>query len=234
MQIQDVRSAGNVSGVYQSVAGRQGYSTKIAAPAERFADVVSISAAARDRIAADFKAGGTTTASLDTDRGESVLDLDAYFSSKPASPNAEIPPLLMPSQKNIDALTQHINQKFPTFLSENSIPIAPSSIHYDSYGQAQFPEGYPYAAQLKQALKDNPGMERELSTVKALGEFKGLLDQSVPFQKEYSAASSQNELRAVISKYSWLLSENSPSENFALVFDRTGKMRIEKSEGAIS
>lgn len=232
MQIQGVRNAGNVSGVYQSVAATQNYRTNTAAPAASFADVVSISSAARERLAAESQPSATTTASLDTDKGESALDLDAYFSSKPANPNAELPPLLMPSQRNIDALTEHLNQKFPAFLSANGIPAAPASIQYDSYGQAQFPADYPYAAQLKQALKDNPGMERELSTVKALGEFKNLLDQSIPFQQEYSAASSQDAINAVIAKYSSLLSGNSLPEHSALIFDRNGKMSIGKLASA--
>jgi hypothetical protein len=53
---------------------------------------------------------------------------------------------MLPSPRNIDALTQDINQKFPAFLSANGIPAAPASIQYDSKGQPQFPADYPYAA----------------------------------------------------------------------------------------
>lgn len=226
MQIQGIGTAGNVSGVYQSLAASQNYRANSAAPTASFADVVSISPAARERLAAESKS--SASGSFDTDKGNVELDLDAYFTSKPANPNAELPPLLMPSQRNIDALVQHINQKFPAFLSANGIPSAPANIQYNANGEAQFPADYPYAAQLKQALKENPGMERELSTVKALDEFKNLLNESAPFQQQYAAANSPDEIKAVNAKYSYLLSGNSRSDSSALFFDSQGKISIGK------
>lgn len=227
MQIQAAASTGKVSSAYQSIAASQDRRTGPAAQTASFADVVSISSAAREQLAADSASSTGPTVSLDTDKGSVALSLDAYFSSGPISQGVELPPLLMPSQRNIDALTEHINQKFPAFLSENGILAAPASIHYDAYGQAQFPADYPYAAKLKQALQDNPGMERELSTVKSLSEFKNALDQSQPFQQEYSAASSPAAVDKVIAKYAHLFSNNPLPENSILIFDRSGQMRID-------
>ncbi|WP_089084301.1 hypothetical protein [Aquitalea magnusonii] len=226
MQIPAIASTSQASRVYQSMAATQDNRAGTAAQAASFADVVSISSAGRAQLAADSNSSSSSSVSLDTNKGQVALSLDAYFSSKPASQGAELPPLLMPSQRNIDALTEHINQKFPAFLSENGIPAAPASIHYDAYGQAQFPADYPYAAQLKQALQDNPGMERELSTVTALNEFKNALDESQPFQQEYAAASSQAAIDKVIAKYAQLFSNDQQSSSSMLIFDDSGQMRI--------
>lgn len=226
MQISATTSTGKVFSAYQSTAAAQDNSTVTAARTANIADVVSISAAAQAQLAADTASSAGSTVSLDTDKGSVALNLDTYFSAKPASQSAELPPLLMPSQRNIDALTQHINQKFPAFLSENGIPAAPASIRYDANGQAQFPADYPYATQLKQALQDNPGMARELSTVKALGEFKNLLDQSQPLQQAYSAASTPAAVDKAVAKNAYLFANSPQSENALLIFDGNGQMRI--------
>ena len=231
MLIPSLGNAGNVSRVYQSVATTQNPAANTAAQSANLADVVSISSEARARLAAEASAASGPSVNMDTDKGEVALNLESYFSPKALAANGELPPLILPSQRNIDALTQDINQKFPAFLSANGIPAAPASIQYDSYGQPQFPADYPYADQLKQALNDNPGIGRELSTVYSLGEFKNLLDDSQAFQQEYAAAGSQGELDKVIAKYSRLFSANPLPAKSILMVDADGHIRIAEAAG---
>ncbi len=231
MLIPGLTRAGNVSGVYKSIAATQNQADNTAARTANLADVISISSAARERLAAEASAASGAGVKMDTDKGEVALNLESYFSPKPQGGNGELPPLMLPSQRDIDALTQDINQKFPAFLSANGIPAAPASIQYDSNGQPQFPADYPYAAQLKQALTDNPGIGRELSTVYALGEFKNLLDDSQAFQQEYAAAGSQGELDKVIAKYSRLFSANPLPAKSILMIDADGHIRTGEAAG---
>ena len=114
-----------------------------------------------------------STATLETSQGSKHVNIDDYFStdgsinSAPSSLH-ELPPLLLPTESNIEALTKHISANFPQFLSMNGIPSAPSSITYNREGQIEFPSDYAYATELKQALSDTPKMARELKTVHAL------------------------------------------------------------------
>jgi hypothetical protein len=169
-----------------------------------------------------------TTAVFDTDKGSMSLDIDGYF-SPPANTGGSVyslPPLLLPSQKNIDALTQHISEKFPQFLAQNNIPSPPSSISYDSEGKVQLPADYAYASELKQALADNPTMARELSTVNALTSHLVEMKKSIPFQQDYAAAQSPAEVDAVITKYSYLFSAHRHYDSIALQFSDKGHMTI--------
>ncbi|BEV72605.1 hypothetical protein THUN1379_20870 [Paludibacterium sp. THUN1379] len=232
MQIQGSYRAGQVASAYSALSGPRNTSNTPSAQTANFADVVTISAAARDRLAADQPGSRQGAVHLDTDKGDVALNLDDYFGPKSTVINGELPPLLMPSQRNIDAITQHLNQAFPAFLAANGIPAAPASINYDGAGQIQFPADYPYAAQLKQALQDTPGMDRELMSAKGLSEFKNLLDESQAFQQDYSAANGQSEINAVIARYSSLLSSNGNTASMALFFNQQGQMHIGKASDA--
>ncbi len=179
-------------------------------------DTVSISKAARDLFAAQANqakpvapSGNVAKAEFDTSQGTMALDIESYFNS-PAKQGKTLDsiPLLMPSQKNIDALSSYISARMPDFLVDSGIPTTPASITYDNMGQIQLPADYPYAAEFKQALANNPVMERALRSTSALASHMVEMKKSTAFQSEYAAASSQAEIEAVVAKYRYLFSSN--------------------------
>lgn len=207
-------------------------SAATAASAATSADTATISQAARDLLAAQAKpaasSGADATAVYDTDQGAMSLNIDEYFTphANTGGGLSSLPPLLLPSQKNVDALTSHISATFPRFLKQNNIPFAPASITYDREGKVQLPPDYPYAAELKQALADNPTMARELSTVNALTSHLVEMKKSIPFQEEYAAATSQAAADAVVAKYSYLFSNNRQYATIALQFSASGSLSM--------
>lgn len=202
------------------------------ASAATFTDMTTISQTARDLFAAQSYAATTSgngaTAIFETDQGPKNLDIDAYFtpSTNTCKSLSTLPPLLLPNQNNIDALTKHISATFPQFLAQNNIPSTPASITYDSNGQIVLPEDYAYAAQFKQALLNNPTMARELSTVHALASHLTEMKKSIPFQEEYAAAATQAEANAVVAKYSYLFSGNPHYDIIALHFSANGSLSL--------
>lgn len=193
-------------------------------------DKTTISEAAKQALANDTSASTDKpghSAKFQTNRGEITLNIESYFSPPSSSqPLLELPPLLMPSQQNVDALTAHISKVFPGFLADNNIPLAPKEISYDNQGQLQLPADYPYADELRTALNDNPSMARELSTVNALTSHVVEMRKSIPFQEEYAAAASQAEANAVIEKYSHLFWGNRSNDSIALSFSENGTLTM--------
>lgn len=104
---------------------------------------------------------------LDTSNGKEALDIDDYFAPK-GNVDLDKVSLLMPSANNIDALSNHASTKLQDLIKEYNIPEGPDKITYDTAGNIKFPADYPYADELKQALKENDGLARELSTISAL------------------------------------------------------------------
>ena len=157
-----------------------------------------------------------------------ALNIDNYFTppSSTSGSGLSLPPLLLPSQRNIDALTSHISATFPQFLAQNKIPSAPSSITYDSEGKMQLPPDYAYASEFKQALANNPTMERELRTVNALASHLVEMKKSIAFQREYAAAATQADADAVVAKYSHLFSGSRHYDTIALHFTASGKLSL--------
>jgi hypothetical protein len=202
------------------------------AAAASSAGQASISEAARSRLAAEAEGTAGTTAVYDTDQGAQSLDIDAYF-TPPAGGYLTLPPLLLPSQRNIDALSSHISAAMPKFLAENGIPSAPASIAYDSAGKMQLPADYPYADKFRQALEKNPALDRELRTVNALTSHRVEISKFMPFQQEYAAAA-QAEVDAVIAKYAHLFSGNRFSSAIALEFSATGRLTVTADSKAVS
>jgi hypothetical protein len=202
------------------------------ASAATSADRTTISQAARDLLAAQSRsaapAGSGATAVFDTNQGSMTLDVDDYFTPKTTTSGSpfSLPPLLLPTQKNIEALTDHISATFPRFLAQNNIPYAPSSITYDREGKVQLPPDYPYASEFKQALANNPTMARELSTVNALTSHWVEMKKSMPFQQEYAAATTQAEVDAVVAKYRYLFSGNRHYDTIALQFSASGSLTL--------
>lgn len=214
-----------------NVSSRQKQTSAVVTAATS-ADRTTISQAARDLLAAqsgsNAPAGSSATAVFDTDQGSMALNIDAYFTPKTNTSGSlsSLPPLLLPTQKNIDALTSHISATFPQFLAQNNIPFAPSSITYDREGKVQLPADYPYASEFKQALESNPTMARELSTVNALTSHLVEMKKSIPFQQEYAAATTQAEVDAVVAKYSYLFSANRHYDTIALQFSANGSLTL--------
>lgn len=189
------------------------------------AEKITISQAARDRIAAE--SAPRTTAEFDTDKGRLNLDIDAYF-APPGVGGVDLDkvPLLMPSEQNIEALRSHISAAMPAFLARNGIPAAPASIGYDRMGQPQLPADYAYAEEFKQALAKEPTLARKLSTVNALTSHMVEMKKSLSFMAEYAAANSQAEVAAVVAKYHYLFADNRPTDEIALHFSAGGELSL--------
>lgn len=197
------------------------------------ADTVTVSQAARNLLAAQSARPATPADNapvvLDTDRGAQAIDIDAYFTPGSAAYawSAEsIPPLLAPTPNNIAALSKHVSAAMPQFLAANGIPSPPASITYDNYGQMQLPAEYPYAAQFKDALANNPAMSNELRTVSALGFSRNELSKSIPFQQEYAAAGTAADAQAVTAKYAHLFSNNRFHDAIVLHLSANGSVSL--------
>ncbi len=204
-----------------------------AAPASP-ADTVSISQAARDLYLADVarsdpatSAGGDKRAGYDTNRGTQALNIETYF-TPPGRDGIDLDamPLLMPSQRNIDALSAFISAKMPEILAGHGIPSAPESVAVDDMGRIQLPNDYPYATEFERALKDNPAVERALRTTSALASTLAAMKASIAFQEEYSAATSQTEIGAVIARYRHLLGDSARYDSIALNFTADGILHV--------
>jgi len=198
-----------------------------AAAAATAADRTTISQAARELFAAQAKPAAKSesgaTAMLDTSQGP--MTVEDYF-TPPSGGYRTLPPLLLPNPKTIDALSSHISATLPGFLAENNIPSPPSSITYDTEGKMQLPADYAYAAEFKQALENNPKMERELRTVNALTSHLVEMKKVAPFNEEYAAATSQAEADTVVAKYRYLFSGNHHYDTIALQFSASGELSL--------
>lgn len=243
MGISALTGAGSLGALYGTTGKIASSRQAESQPSAIFAgtETVSISQVALNRLAAERADTSSTTAQvvrhvsalMDTDKGSVAVDIEDYFSATPRPADAEIPPLLMPTQGNIDSLEQHISEIFPTYLAEHRIPYAPASIHYDSQGQPRFPADYPYAAQLRQAFEESPSIAKEIQTAYALSDSKAALDEAAPFQQAYRQASNQQALEVVLAKYSALLSDGPRASPTSATFTPEGRLSIRASGSAI-
>ncbi len=198
------------------------------------ADTVKISQPARDLYAfaetqpkPAASVGSSAKAEFDTTKGSMELDIESYF-APPAGQvvNLDSIPLLLPNQQNIDALSSYISAHMPGFLADNGIPTPPANITYDTMGKIQLPADYPYAKEFKQALEDNPVIEQALRTTSALTSHMVELNKSIPFQREYAAATSQAQIEAIFAKYHYLFAANRHYDTIALNFTADGILSI--------
>ena len=195
-------------------------------------DIVTISAQAKAvasaSAASKAEAASSSILSLDTDQGQKDIDVDAYFAPSLNSPdgwNADnLPPILLPNPTNINALAKDAVVKLKSLLSAARIPFAPSSVSYDAYGQIQLPSDYPHADQFKQALKDHPVVERELSTVSALTSVVVSMKGSMAFNDEYAKAKTEAEAQAVIARHHALFDGTQHQYQISLRFDEQGEI----------
>ena len=196
-------------------------------------DIVTISAQAKAVASASAAskaeaAASSSILSLDTDQGQKDIDVDAYFAPSFNSPdgwNADnLPPILLPNPANINALAKDAAAKLKSLLSEARIPFTPSSVSYDAYGQIQLPSDYPHADQFKQALKDHPVVERELSTVSALTSVVVSMKGSMAFNDAYAKAKTEAEAQAVIARHHALFDGTQHQYQISLRFDEQGEI----------
>lgn len=164
---------------------------------------------------------------LDTTTGARELDLDNYFTPI-TTPGGYLsfPPLLLPSANNIDTLSKHASAKLAQLLADNDIPAAPAEITYGPDGKINLPADYPYADRLKQALADDPAIDRALRTVNALASHYVGLQESAAFSEEYGGASSQAEKDAILAKYSNLFTTYPRYADIALRIDADGSLSV--------
>lgn len=186
------------------------------------------------------KTKGTTTINstvMKTAKGALSIDLNSYFSNEPNSVGVfsigELPPLLLPSGENIQALSEHISGRFAQMLSGYNIPEAPNKITYDTQGQIHFPLNYAHAEKLKQALEGNPGISSELSTINALSSHYVEIQKRVPFTEEMSSANSQMAKDRIIAKYSHLLHDNHGYSSLALHFNKEGQLSVSANNSSV-
>jgi len=176
------------------------------------------------------KSAPSAIAEMVTDKGNINIDLDSYFSNTPSTTGFsnlnDLPPLLMPSEQNISALTEHVSERFKQLLKDHNIPSAPDKITFDNEGKMQIPIDYPYANELNDALEENTGIGRELRSLNAISSHAAAIQERMPFIKEMGEASSKVETDRIIAKYSHLLHDNHSYKSMALMFSDQGDVSV--------
>jgi len=193
-------------------------------------DSVTLSPQARELAASQSASQGETaaTAVFNTNKGDIELEIDEYFSPNQKAFSGGIdalPPLIFPTENNINALAKHISNTMPGLMSDYEIPIAPKTIQYDTHGQLVLPNDYPYADEFNQMLKDNPAFAREMSTVNALSSHYAGMQRAMEFQEE-SEGMSESEIAALVSKYSDLFDGQHSAGDFSLGFTADGLLNV--------
>mgnify|MGYP000099465382 FL=1 len=204
------------------------------AKSQHFSDILASTqrknTAAQTTQLASQNSDKSPNAMMNTDKGNIGIDLDQYFSGeKPPTGFLninELPPLFLPSAENIKALSAHASSRFKQMLSDYNIPAAPQTMTYDSAGGMHLPADYAYATELKQALQENTGIARELSTINALSSHYVEMQKRVPFNVEMSNANSQAAKDIIIAKYSHLLNDNHGYSSLALSFSKEGNLSV--------
>ncbi|MGB1198621.1 MAG: hypothetical protein ACPG46_06200 [Thalassotalea sp.] len=168
------------------------------------------------------------TVKMNTTKGNIEVNLDEYLSSKrtPESSSILDVPLLLPSAHNVDTLSKYSEQKVKALLAQYNIPTPPKTIQFDSSNQLVLPADYPHAAQLKQALNENPTVEKALQTTAALASHYAGIMEGQPFRDEMSTARSQADRDRIIEKYSYLFDDNRASKQIILSFLEDGSMLV--------
>lgn len=157
---------------------------------------------------------------LSTTKGAVKVNLDEYFSppKNQGRINLDEIPLLLPNVENLKALSVHAEERFNELLEKYNIPHAPEKITYNSEGKIILPNDYPYSNELKQALKENEGIDRELRTLHALTSHFAEIQKSIPFHEEFSKAETRVVEEAIVAKYSHLFDDNRNYSSITLSF----------------
>ena len=208
----------NVQSVYESSFQSSLLQSQQGNSSTAFSDILKMFEAGEGN--EDAAADKYANVQMDTNQGRSDFDLDEYFSpSEKSGPvNIEDIPLILPTAHNVDTLTKYSEQKFQSLLAQYNIPAAPAQIEFDQEGNLVLPNDYPYAAQLKQALRDNPDTEEALRTTAAVASHYAGILEGQPFRDEMSTARSQADRDRIAAKYSYLFDENRPPKQIVLTF----------------
>ena len=176
------------------------------------------------------------TQKLDTNLGHQKINLDTYLLNTPLDENGNRTatgrvdlmsiPLLMPTAHNVDALAKYSEGKFNDLMQQYNIPSAPSSLSFDGEGKPIITEGYPYKAQLEQALEDQSLVANALRTTGALASHLAGMMESAAFSDEMLAANSQAEKNLIVNKYAHLFGEDRARTNISIYFLENGSMLV--------
>lgn len=158
------------------------------------------------------------------------VNLDAYFSNdikaSPLGDVSNLPEFLAPSAQNIKQISEHVSGRMKNMLFEYNIPKAPATIRFDNEGNMVLPEDYPYKDEFMEMMEENPGLERELSTLDALTSHYVELQKLAPFHEEMAAAKTQSEIDFIIKKFSHLLNDNRKNSQISMHFDASGNVSM--------
>jgi hypothetical protein len=170
MSVSGIQTSQNVNNPYLQLLAKSTPETSSSTTTTQ--DKVTLSSEGKEAArVAEEESKSNQVFQMDTARGERSININDYFTNR-RNPNpvdlASISNLLTPTQKNIEALTQHSSAEFKQLLADYNIPEAPAKISYDSSGHIQFPDDYQYSTELTQALDENPGLADELHTLAAL------------------------------------------------------------------
>lgn len=197
-----------------------------------FSDILTLTE--RGRAAAESeapkKAAPSAISERITGKWNINIDLDSYFSNTPSTTGflntSDLPPLLMPSEQNINAITEHVSKRFKQLLEDYNIPSAPEKITFDNEGKMQIPIDYPYANELNNALEENTGIGRELRALNGISSHAAAIQERMPFIEAMGKASSKVETDRIIAKYSHLLHDNHSYKSMALIFSDQGDVSV--------
>lgn len=109
------------------------------------------------------------SASTDT-WSDAPADLDEYYSNAPAYHEDLLKSahLLLPNAETIQSIADNACDRLRTMLEACNIPEAPEKITYDTSGEMVLPDDYTHKEAFKEALADNPGLDRELRDLNAI------------------------------------------------------------------
>lgn len=220
MQISNVTNS-----IYQLSSNDDQFSQKTE-QSTRFANVIA--ATTSQQISDDASMQHGEMFEMDTNQGHSKINLDEYLTPKPHSGPVDLKdiPLLLPTAHNIDTLSKYSEAKFKDLLQQYNLPSPPATIEFDGEGKLVMPADYPHAAELREALEENPGTENALRTTAALASHYAGIMEGQAFRDEMSTARSQADQDRIVQKYSYLFDDNRPQAQIVLAFLDDGSMLV--------
>lgn len=170
----------------------------------------------------------STTYEMDVGKGRMEIDLDEYLQPKPLleGQSLEDIPLLLPSEHNVNTLSRYSEQKFKALLAQYNIPEPPKTIEFDQEGKLVLPNDYPFAKELKQALKENPLVEDAMRTTAAVASHYAGIQEAMRFNEEMSTARNQADRDRIIAKHSHLFDDEPNGKNIILNFLDDGSLLL--------
>jgi len=209
-----------INGINSTVTAASRSSSAVAVVEKSSTQAVSISAEGKQ------KSESSSVYTMHTASGSREIDLAKHFEKQDSAGLLDFSDILLPNKDNVNALQSYISQVFPDFLARHGIAQAPETISYDNQGQMVLPADYPYAEQLKSALKQDSVMDRTLRNSYGLASQYSALASLAPMRQEADAAKNQAELNAVFDRYSHLLNDNAKYPEPTFSFSASGELSI--------